>query len=174
MLGFHRNRFLVLASLVPLTALTVAMGRAAPTTPTPASPPAIENKDASWFVAKVKTIVDAGELFYPEQVERTLGLQMQRTDKERIAQPPECSGASAKSSVISSDFTIADAWFRSGPGGVPQMKLPWAFINPASAVGEPAIAYKIFETAYCSGERNVLQRTEAVLSFGNLSGFACL
>jgi hypothetical protein len=53
------------------------------------------------------------------------------------------------------------------------MKLPRAFINPASEVGEPEIAYEIFETAYCIGERNVLHRTEAVLSFGNLSGFAC-
>jgi hypothetical protein len=160
----HRFVFNSLVIALLASAATVCM----------AAPPALETTDAGWFVAKVKTVVDEGQLFYPQQVERTLGLQIRRTDEERIAQPPQCSMPSDERSVISTRFEIANGWFKPGSNSLQDMKIPRAFINPATVVGRPAINYSMHDITYCQGDRNVLRRTEAELSFGGLSGFACL
>src|SRR5450631_965051 len=78
---FRFNRMSPSAALgAVLTVLIVAAVNAAPTEQTPgastlpAKPVLPHSTDASWFVAKMKTIVDQGQLFDPEQVATTLAL----------------------------------------------------------------------------------------------------
>lgn len=128
--------------------------------------------DGDRLVRLLKTIADAGLLTEPERMAKALNIAMTFETKVSSLQAKSCDDGGSYKSFVVTEGKVGDSWFKPGPEGHPDMKVPGFFINPAFVVGAPTVSYALYRTAQCGSPDRV--QIEASLSFGNLSSFSCL
>jgi hypothetical protein len=131
-------------------------------------------KNAEWLLAHLKFLIDEGKLFDTVAVGKVLDINLQGKETEMVRQPADCSNPHSDKSDLLQKFEVSAVWFKESSEGVPHMKYPGISINPAGAVGEPRIFYKVFKTTNCSGKFTLPVQESARIEFTGLSTFACL
>lgn len=164
--------FAVAFVAVVLVVLAMRESPGAPNAPAVSASPLSENSDAARLLLKIKAIIDKGLLYEPQEMARTLQLQMRFKEEPANIARQTCPDGSAGTQTMMTTAEIDNTWFKPGPEGIQHMKFPQAFINPAGEVGAPTVSYETFKSRRC-GDKDY-DRVEAQLSFNNLSGFSCL
>lgn len=170
------KQFIAAIIAAATTATLVQVVYSAPTTnlgttasPTPALPPLPQGDQ---LVHLLKKISDEALLLEPERMAKELDIPMTfETKPSRYRSKPCEEGGDQKSSLVTT-ATVAASWYKETPEGIPDMKIPPAFINPAAAAGKPEVHYDAYRTIRCKSPSYT--HIESRLSFGNLSGFSCL
>lgn len=137
-----------------------------------AQPAAIDNSDGSRLVAKLRTVADRGLLYEPQAMAEVLGLKVHFSEERKTLELGKCSDGRDRPLTKITSGRFENGWYKPGPEGIQNMKLPQAFINPAGQAGEPSISYEMYRSTRC--DDGDYERIEARLTFDNLSGFSCL
>ena len=128
--------------------------------------------DGMDLLARVKTLVDKGELFDPVVVARTIPGDRPITAVD-VYQKGMCQ-AGLQKDIRSTRWTLT-AWFHNMPTGSPN--LPYRAVGPfghSGITGDPAGSYLLMDEEYCSDLLHLPDERSASLRFDNLPGFSCL
>ncbi|HTB37803.1 MAG TPA: hypothetical protein VK777_11980 [Reyranella sp.] len=168
------RRWLIFTLLAPLLPLIAASGIAAPLDQKSGASPVV--RDGRWLVLQLKAVVDGSELYTPENLARTLALDLQASEKKTPMGTGACTNPKGGGTwtIIKTTYRATTSWYKPTSEGIQDMKVPQVFINPATVAGEPAIDYAIYRSSVCDGIPGARWETGAVFSLNNLSSFACL
>ncbi len=128
--------------------------------------------DGMDLLARVKTLVDRGELFDAAAVARAIPsdrpIKAVDVYHRGMCQP----GFLRDVRTTRRAFT---SWFHNMPSGRPH--LPYHAIGPFGhdgITGDPAGSYMLMDEQFCSDLLNLAAERSALLRFSNLPGFSCL
>jgi|FEC22Drversion2_1045045.scaffolds.fasta_scaffold02512_4 hypothetical protein len=170
------DMYRLIRAVVVLTIFWLAGPTAGADPGTPSPPAAFQYPPhVQAFFTRLKALADTGDLFDPTSVAGRLDMKLQAETKERIPQPANCKGALGfRSHQTTTVATVGETWYRPMPGGLDDMPIPAAFINPATSAGQAAFTYSIQHTVGCSDRFSLVDQTSASLGFSGLPSFACV
>lgn len=145
---------------------------ASPSTTAKSTPTLSPKPEGDRLVRLLKKIADEALVLHPELMAKELGIAMTFETKPSSYQSKPCEAGGEYKSFFVTTAKVTDSWYRETPEGVPDMKIPPAFINPGATAGQPQVHYDAYQAAQCRSPSYI--HLEYRLSFSNLSGFSCL
>jgi hypothetical protein len=124
------------------------------------------------LVRLLKKVADQALVLQPERMAKELDVAMTFETKPSDTISKACEDGGYYKSFLVTTAKVSDSWYKETPEGVPNMKIPPAFINSGTIAEEPRVIYKSYRTVRCASPNDT--NVEARLSFQNLSGFSCL
>lgn len=124
------------------------------------------------LVRLLKKVADEALVLQPERMAQQLDIAMTFETKPSTLMSKSCDDDGSYKSFLVTTAKVSESWYRETPEGVPNMKIPPAFINAGTIAGEPRVSYDAYRTVRCTSPHHT--NVEARLSFQNLSGFSCL
>jgi len=124
------------------------------------------------LVRLLKKIADEALVLQPDRMAKELDIAMTFETKPSGTISKSCEDGGYYKSFLATTAKVSASWYEDTPEGVPNMKIPPAFINAGTIAEKPRVTYKAYRTVRCTSPNNT--NVEARLSFLNLSGFSCL
>src|SRR5882672_2998952 len=142
----QRSRQFIAAAIVSVVVAAVVVASCSVSTITPGTgaTTASELPQGDRLVRLLKKISDEALLLEPERMARELDIPMTFEAKPPASQLKPCEEGGSQRSLLITEGTASNSWYRQTPEGVPDMKIPAAFINPATFAGQPNVKYSAY------------------------------
>ncbi len=126
--------------------------------------------DGDRLARLVKKITYEGLLKDPARLAAALGMEMTFTTKPALIHEKNCEQGGRSGPTTLTEATVGDSWYRAGPEGVPDMKVPQFMSDKIYIAREPKVVYSIFRSTVCkTGHEEIA----AELSFADVSAYSC-
>lgn len=126
--------------------------------------------DGDRLARLVKKITYEGLLKDPARLAAELGIEMTFTTKPALIHEKTCEQGGRSGPTTLTEAIVGDSWYRAGPEGVPDMKVPQFMSDKVYIAREPRVVYSIFRSAVCeTGHEEI----SATLSFVDVSAYSC-
>jgi hypothetical protein len=138
------------------------------------SPPPPASGRAEWLIGRIKALTDAGVLYEPDKVARTLSLTFRASTPETRQPFSNCTNP-YDSSWDTINYTPQErSWYGATPEGISYMHRPGFAINSPVIMGDPKFAYTVSAHKSCTGRAEPKEYTEAKIDFSYVSGYVCI
>jgi hypothetical protein len=138
------------------------------------NPPPPASGRAEWLIGRIKALTDAGVLYEPDKVARTLSLTFQASGPETRQPFSNCTNPYDSSSDTINYTPQERSWYGTTPEGISHMPRPGFAINPPAIMGDPKFTYTVSTHKSCTGWAEPKEYTEAKIDFSYVSGYACI
>jgi hypothetical protein len=127
--------------------------------------------DGDRLARLLKKITDEGLLNDPARLAAELDIEMTFKTRPAPVHEKSCEEGGSQRSTTLTEATIGSSWYRAGPEGVPDMKVPQFMSDKVYVAKAPRVEYRIFRGIMCKTGH---EKIEARLTFLDVSAYACL
>jgi hypothetical protein len=138
------------------------------------NPPPPASGRAEWLIRRVKALADAGVLYEPDKVARTLSLTFQASAPETRQPYSNCTNPYDSSRDTINYTPREPSWYGATPEGISHMLRPGFAVNRPAVMGDPKFTYSVSAYKSCTGRAEPKEYTEAEVEFSYVSGYACI